>query len=105
MGLRHSDFVSLWGLSSSPRARDVEPKLVVFRLGLVVGIAPAIARLFVLAEPSELLVGPEGGFAPNELDDARAAGFTLVRFGALVLRTELAGIAALGAVVACGEAE
>jgi 16S rRNA (uracil1498-N3)-methyltransferase len=55
--------------------------------------------------PVMLLVGPEGGFATSELDSARAAGFTLVRFGSLVLRTELAGLAALGAVIALGEAE
>jgi 16S rRNA (uracil1498-N3)-methyltransferase len=47
-----------------------------------------------------LLVGPEGGFSPDELDAARAAGFALASFGELVLRTELAGIAALGAVLA-----
>ncbi|HTQ07305.1 MAG TPA: RsmE family RNA methyltransferase [Polyangiaceae bacterium] len=47
-----------------------------------------------------LLVGPEGGFAEDELELARDAGFTLVRFGSLVLRTELAAVAALGAVVA-----
>lgn len=47
-----------------------------------------------------LLVGPEGGFADAERDLARTAGFTLVRLGALVLRTELAAVAALGAVLA-----
>jgi 16S rRNA (uracil1498-N3)-methyltransferase len=47
-----------------------------------------------------LLVGPEGGFSPDELDAAGAAGFEPVCLGALVLRTELAGIAALGAVLA-----
>lgn len=47
-----------------------------------------------------LLVGPEGGFTAAELERAKGAGFTLVRLGALVLRTELAGIAALGAVIA-----
>jgi 16S rRNA (uracil1498-N3)-methyltransferase len=47
-----------------------------------------------------LLVGPEGGFSPTERDAAERAGFMLVRLGALVLRTELAGAAALGAVLA-----
>jgi 16S rRNA (uracil1498-N3)-methyltransferase len=44
-----------------------------------------------------LLVGAEGGFAPEEEQDARAAGFTLVALGRRVLRTETAGIAALAA--------
>lgn len=47
-----------------------------------------------------LLVGPEGGFADDELALARDAGFVGVHFGALVLRTELAAVAALGAVLA-----
>lgn len=47
-----------------------------------------------------LLVGPEGGFSDDERSAARDAGFLLVRLGTLVLRTELAGSAALGAVLA-----
>jgi 16S rRNA (uracil1498-N3)-methyltransferase len=48
--------------------------------------------------PGTLLVGPEGGFAPAELDAARDAGFVAVRLGPRVLRAETAGIAALAAV-------
>jgi len=47
-----------------------------------------------------LLVGPEGGFEQHELELAEQAGFELVSFGAFVLRTELAGVAALGALIA-----
>ena len=50
--------------------------------------------------PLTLLVGPEGGFSPDERESALAAGFALARLGSLVLRTELAGAAALGAVLA-----
>jgi 16S rRNA (uracil1498-N3)-methyltransferase len=46
-----------------------------------------------------LLVGPEGGFSSSERDETQAAGFVLARLGTLVLRTELAGAAALGAVL------
>ena len=42
-----------------------------------------------------LVVGPEGGIAPSELDAFRAAGAELVRLGASVLRTSTAGPAAL----------
>ena len=52
------------------------------------------------ARPLVLLVGPEGGFSAEELARARDAGFELVRLGALVLRTELAAVAALAAVLA-----
>jgi 16S rRNA (uracil1498-N3)-methyltransferase len=44
-----------------------------------------------------LLVGPEGGFAPREESDAQATGFTAVRLGPRVLRTETAAVAALAA--------
>lgn len=42
-----------------------------------------------------LVVGPEGGIAPRELDALSAAGASLVRLGAEVLRTSTAGPAAL----------
>lgn len=42
-----------------------------------------------------LVVGPEGGIAPRELDALTAAGGTLVRLGPEVLRTSTAGPAAL----------
>ncbi len=42
-----------------------------------------------------LVVGPEGGIAPRELETLAAAGATLVRLGVEVLRTSTAGPAAL----------
>ncbi len=42
-----------------------------------------------------LVVGPEGGIAPEELDALTAAGATLARLGDTVLRTSTAGPAAL----------
>jgi 16S rRNA (uracil1498-N3)-methyltransferase len=38
-------------------------------------------------------VGPEGGFTPRELDDARVAGAKIVALGPQILRIETAGIA------------
>lgn len=45
-----------------------------------------------------LLVGPEGGLAPDERDRAQAAGFVPVRLGPRVLRTETAPLAAIAAI-------
>lgn len=47
-----------------------------------------------------LLIGPEGGLSPAEIAQARTVGFTGVRLGPRVLRTETAGVAALAAVQA-----
>jgi 16S rRNA (uracil1498-N3)-methyltransferase len=41
-----------------------------------------------------ILVGPEGGFSPEEAELARRAGFIPVRVGPRILRTETAGFAA-----------
>lgn len=55
------------------------------------------ARLSESREPGDLLlvVGPEGGIAPEELDVFAAEGAALVRLGDTVLRTSTAGPAAL----------
>ena len=44
-----------------------------------------------------LLIGPEGGFSPSEVDDANAAGFVAATLGPRVLRTETAALAAITA--------
>jgi len=56
----------------------------------------------VLARPPapaalNLLVGPEGGWTPDELQAAQRAGAQPVRFGPRVLRTETAGLALIAA--------
>ena len=45
-----------------------------------------------------LLSGPEGGFTGQERELAKAAGFTQLRLGPRVLRTETAALAALSAI-------
>lgn len=62
-------------------------------------LSPAAAlRLDDVAPPVTqvtVLIGPEGGLTDPEEDLARTAGFTPVRLGPRVLRTETAAIAAL----------
>ena len=45
-----------------------------------------------------LLVGPEGGLAPEERASANRSGFTGIRLGQRILRTETAGLAALAGI-------
>lgn len=57
-------------------------------------------RLHDLQKPAAsigLLIGCEGGFAPGEIKAALSTGFTDVRLGPRILRTETAGLAALTA--------
>lgn len=62
----------------------------------------AIEPLRAMSPSTEvvLVVGPEGGFTPEEIALARAAGFAIVRLGPFVLRTETVCAAALGALLA-----
>ncbi|HEX3774410.1 MAG TPA: RsmE family RNA methyltransferase [Polyangiaceae bacterium] len=95
---------------AGPHSFEHEMKTYVERSALKVCLAPGAAsslrvqtRAWSLGEPIALMVGPEGGFAPEELARAERAGFIAARFGELVLRTELAGIAALGALLLLSE--
>lgn len=49
--------------------------------------------------PVSILVGPEGGFAPEELQEARAAGFREISLGPRTLRAETAAIVACALVM------
>jgi 16S rRNA (uracil1498-N3)-methyltransferase len=42
-----------------------------------------------------VLIGPEGGLSEEEQQDAQSSGFTAVRLGPRILRTETAAIAAI----------
>ena len=55
----------------------------------------SLAGLTSVGARAELLIGPEGGLDDVELERASLAGFTPVRLGPRVLRTETAGIVAL----------
>lgn len=68
--------------------------------GLRLVLAPdAGAGLATLepANPATLLIGPESGLDDSEIKACRDAGFTALRLGPRVLRTETAGMAALAA--------
>jgi 16S rRNA (uracil1498-N3)-methyltransferase len=60
----------------------------------------AIATLSSLPEGCVLAVGPEGGWSPRDREVLRVAGFTGLRLGPRILRTETAGIAAIAALQA-----
>jgi 16S rRNA (uracil1498-N3)-methyltransferase len=65
------------------------------RLVLSPSAPGSLAGLASLPNKVELLIGPEGGLDDEELNAARTAGFTPVRLGPRVLRTETAAVVAL----------
>lgn len=50
--------------------------------------------------PVRLLIGPEGGLTDHEIAFAKQAGYTGLRLGPRILRTETAAVAALAALLA-----
>jgi 16S rRNA (uracil1498-N3)-methyltransferase len=71
------------------------------RRGVLLDPAEREVRLSQVARGAAKLlvvVGPEGGFTPEERATAVAAGFVPASLGRLVLRTETAGLAALALV-------
>jgi 16S rRNA (uracil1498-N3)-methyltransferase len=42
-----------------------------------------------------ILIGPEGGFEPYEVEEAQAAGWQVLSLGKRILRTETAGMAVM----------
>jgi 16S rRNA (uracil1498-N3)-methyltransferase len=59
----------------------------------------ALTAAWTVGSPIAILIGPEGGLAPEEVSEAEQVGFVAVSFGDLVLRTEIAGTAVLGALL------
>ena len=70
------------------------------RLMLAPGAAQTLADIAAPAAGSEveLLIGAEGGLAPDEIELARQSGYRALRLGPRILRTETAGLAALAAI-------
>ena len=75
------------------------PARAPLRLMLAPGAADNLHSLPPPADGAciELLIGAEGGLAPEETALADAAGFRAIRLGPRVLRTETAGMAAVAA--------
>lgn len=71
------------------------PAAIGLRLVLAPGALQPLAAVTEWPSALTLLIGPEGGLAPEEIAAAQAAGFIAVSLGPRVLRTETAPLAAL----------
>ena len=82
-------------LRESAREADGEAAPAPLRLLLSPSAARALGDVPRPAQAVTVLIGPEGGLADDEHEAVLAAGFTAVRLGPRVLRTETAAIVAL----------
>jgi 16S rRNA (uracil1498-N3)-methyltransferase len=84
---------------AAPLARQLEREGFRLFLDEHPGGAPILAALadWNPNQPANLMVGPEGGWAPHERAAAEQAGWRRVTLGPTILRAETAGIAALAA--------
>jgi len=72
------------------------------KLCLVPGATQSLRSLtadWSVGSPLAILIGPEGGLSAEEVSAAERVGFVPASFGELVLRTEIAGTAVLGALL------
>jgi len=80
---------------------DAASPVIVSDAALSLVLSPGEGRSLAKFDRPEgairVLIGPEGGLAPDELSAAKRAGFQPAIFGPRVLRTETAGIAVLAA--------
>jgi len=77
--------------------KGFELKVVLYEGEKTRGLKEVIRDAFGVRSVS-ILVGPEGGLAKDEVDEAEAAGFVPVGLGPRILRTETAGLAAISVI-------
>lgn len=70
-------------------------------VALAVEAPTSLAAMLRRSVPRYIVVGPEGGFTPREMDDARRRDLSLARLGPAILRAETAALAALATVGSC----
>lgn len=82
------------------RAAQSETALFFYENETQTGLRAALSR--GVGSTVALVIGPEGGFAPEEAAAAKQAGLTSVSLGRRILRCETAPIAALAVVLYAG---
>jgi 16S rRNA (uracil1498-N3)-methyltransferase len=94
-GRRRAPTVSIGGnLQSVLRESRQTVKLLLWEGEQTVKLRDAL-QAHDLPDSVAIVVGPEGGLSPEEVDQAVACGFTPVSLGQRILRTETAGLAVL----------
>jgi len=82
-------------LFSFAEAQEIRVCLMPYELAENMGETRQLLDSIRPGERIGVLIGPEGGFAPSEAEQAIAHGFHSITLGKRILRTETAGLAAL----------
>jgi len=108
---RHKHWQSIVYRACEQCGRNIPPKLNV-TMDLADWISTDLASSRIIFEPGKtdtlkthpqpdadvaVLIGPEGGFSEQEVQDAEQAGFSALGFGPRVVRNETAAIASIAA--------
>jgi 16S rRNA (uracil1498-N3)-methyltransferase len=92
-----------WHPEVAPLATTAEVAELVRAAPLAVVLHEEASTPLASVDPPDdgfvVVVGPEGGLSPEELDAFAAAGARAVRLGSEVLRTSTAGVVAVGALL------
>ncbi len=59
------------------------------------GVTQTLVKAAVPGQNTFVIIGPEGDFSREEIEESKVAGFVPVSLGASRLRTETAGVAAV----------
>jgi 16S rRNA (uracil1498-N3)-methyltransferase len=81
--------------------QDYEEMLARYNQGTRLILEPQAGEGFKnlqLQSEVSLLIGPEGGFSDEEVQQAISTGFQVVKFGPRILRTETAAISAIAVI-------
>ena len=92
-----TDTIAFRGLQSL----SAETKLAAYENAW--GEAEPLAKALKTAKSAIVVIGPEGGFSDEEMQEFAAMGYTSVTFGPRILRAETAAIYACAVISAAGE--
>lgn len=76
-------------------AKNMDVKILPYENEEGIARTKSVMEAIRPGERVAVFIGPEGGFAPEEVEAARSAGFCTVTLGKRILRTETAGLMTL----------
>ena len=76
-------------------AEELDVTLLPYELAGGMKVTREVIRQIKSGQSVGIFIGPEGGFEPEEVDEAVSMGAKVITLGRRILRTETAGLATL----------